>query len=253
MPTKPLVLITGASSGIGAATARKFGKLGYPLALLARRKDRLELLKKELNCPVSIFEVDVCSQERVAEAIASIEKDVGPIDILVNNAGGAFGLDVAYESDLTDWEQCIDVNIKGLLYCTRAVLPSMVKRSCGHIINMGSIAGSYAYPGGNVYGAAKAFVHHFSLNLRADLLGTQVRVSCIEPGLTGGSEFSAVRFKGDQKKANKVYENTNPLLPEDIAEVVYFCTTLPPHANINTLEIMPTSQASGPLSVYRTP
>ncbi len=248
---KPLVVITGASSGIGAATARRFSKERYRLVLLARRLDRLQLLQKELSSQTRVLALDVCSKESVIKTIDEIEKEDGPIDILVNNAGGAFGLEPAHLAKLEDWEQCVDVNIKGLLYCTRAVLPYMVQRNKGHIINMGSIAGTYPYPGGNAYGAAKAFVHQFSLNLRADLLGTKIRVSCIEPGLTSGSEFSLRRFKGDEGRAAHVYEDTEPLRAEDIAEVIYFCTAMPAHANINTIEVMPVAQASGQLAVHR--
>ena len=174
-------MITGASAGIGAAIARRFAKEGYPLALTARRQERLEALKKELGTETAIYALDVQDADAVTSTVAQIEKEHGPIGILVNNAGCAIGLEPAHESKLGDWEQCVDTNIKGVLYCTRAVLPSMVKHNFGHIVNLGSIAGHYPYPGGNVYGATKAFVHQFSLNLRADLLGTQVRVSCIEP------------------------------------------------------------------------
>lgn len=251
MTKKPLIAITGASSGIGAATARKFAKEGYRLALMARRLDRLQELQQQLKVPCAIYQLDVTLADRVAETMDAIEKNEGPIDVLVNNAGGSFGLEPAYECDLKDWEQCVDVNIKGLLYCTRAVLPHMVQRNKGHIINLGSVAGHYPYPGGNVYAASKAFVEHFSLNLRADLLGKQIRVSCIQPGLTAGTEFSVVRFKGDEKRATSVYEQTQPLQAEDIAEVIYFCTSVPAHVNLNTIELMPVDQASGPLAVYR--
>lgn len=248
---KPLVVITGASQGIGAATAKRFSREGYRLVLLARNVERLHEVQKELQSPSAIYELDVRFSDKVIACFEAIEKNEGPIDILVNNAGAAFGLEPAYQSQLEEWDQCIDINIKGLLYCTRAVLPSMVERNRGHIINLGSVAGTYPYPGGNVYGATKAFVHQFSLNLRADLLGTEVRVSCIEPGLVGGTEFSTVRFRGDKQRAATVYEHTEPLLPEDIAETIFFCTALPTRANINTLEIMPVCQASAPLAIHR--
>ncbi len=248
----PLVVITGASAGIGAATARRFAKENYRLALTARRKDKLQDLQKELQTETSIFELDVQDSDAVVSTMAHIEEQHGPIHILVNNAGCALGLESAYEGKLEEWEQMIDTNIKGILYCTRAVLPSMVKHNAGHIINLGSIAGRYPYPGGNVYGATKAFVHQFTLNLRADLLGTKVRASCIEPGLTGGTEFSSVRYHGDQEKVDKTYKNAHVLQPEDIAEVIYFCCSLPAHVNINTLEMMPVSQASGPLAIHRS-
>ena len=253
MSSQPLVLITGASAGIGAAVAKRFAAAGYQLALLARRIDKLDALTQELSGHAVSYEADVRSPYTLFKLIEKIEKDQGPIDVLVNNAGGVFGLEPAYEGKLDEWEQCIDTNIKGVLYCTRAVLPGMVKRNRGHLIQLGSIAGHYPYPGGNVYGATKAFVHQFSLNLRADLLGTQVRVTCIEPGILGGTEFSVVRFRGDQKKADQTYAHIQPLLPNDIAEVIYFCHALPAHVNVNAIEIMPVCQASGPLAIHRSP
>jgi 3-hydroxy acid dehydrogenase / malonic semialdehyde reductase len=249
--SKSLIAITGASSGIGAATAQRFAKEGYPLALLARRLDKLKLLQTKLPTEVAVYELDVTIAEDVASVFKQIEKEKGPIDLLINNAGCAFGLEPAYEGKIEEWEQCLQTNLNGLLYCTRAVLPSMVSRKCGHIINLGSVAGTYSYPGGNIYGATKAFVHQLSLNLRADLLGTEVRVSCIEPGLVAGTEFSVVRFRGDAKAAENPYAGAHALQPEDIAEVIYFCHSLPPHVNINTLEVMPVCQASGPLLIHR--
>ena len=246
------IVITGASVGIGAATAHRFAKEGHTLILLARRKEKLEALQNELGSKKTfIYEIDVTDSNAVVSVFKLIEKEFGHIDILVNNAGGAFGLDFAQNADLNDWEKCIDVNIKGLMYCTHAVLPGMVKRNQGHIVNLGSVAGHYPYPGGNVYGGVKAFVHQFSLNLRADLLGTAIRVTCLEPGLVGGTEFSQVRFHGDKEKAQKIYEGTAPLLPEDIAEVIYFSTSLSPHINLNVIELMPVSQAFSSLSVSR--
>lgn len=241
------IVITGASSGIGAAAARRFAKEGHSVVLLARRKEKLIALRDELDGRQAVFELDVTKQLSVEKVF----KEIGLVDVLVNNAGGAFGLDLAQDANLKEWEQCIEVNINGLIYCTHSVLPGMVKRNQGHIINIGSTAGTYPYPGGNVYSGTKAFVEQFSLSLRADLLGTQVRVSCIEPGLTGETEFSKVRFRGDEAKAKNVYEKTKPLKPEDIAEVIYFCATLPPHVNINTVEMMPVSQAFSPLAVFK--
>ncbi len=248
---KKHVVITGASAGIGLKTAHIFAQNGYRITLIARRVDKLEAVKKELSGDVSLFSLDVTDSDAVDTTFQKIQEN-GPIDILVNNAGAAFGLDLAHEASLDDWEKCIDLNIKGLLYCTHGVLPSMVKLNKGHIINLGSIAATYPYPGGNVYGATKAFLHQFSLNLKADLLGTAVRVSCIEPGLVGGTEFSTVRFKGDKKKASTVYEKTNPLLPENIAEIIFFCASAPSHVNINSIEIMPVMQAFNPLAVHRS-
>lgn len=249
--TNPLVVVTGASSGIGAATARRFAKGHFPLALLARRLDRLEQLKKELTEDTFVYQLDVADSARVEEVVEQIEQEAGPIGVLVNNAGISLDLEPAYEGKKAEWDQCVDINIKGLLYCTRAVLPRMVERNVGQIVNMGSIAGHYPYPGGNIYGATKAFVHQFSLNLRADLLGKNIRVNCIEPGMVGGSEFSVVRFRGDAERAKNVYAKVQPLVPEDIAELVYFCCTLPPHVNLNVIEVMPVMQASAPLAVHR--
>lgn len=248
---KPLVVITGASSGIGAAIAKRFGKENYRLALIARRKSKLEQVQQEISSPTSIHVLDIRSSEEVANTIHQIENEQGPIDILVNNAGVAFGLEKAQECKLEDWEQCVDINIKGLLYCTHAVLPLMVKQNKGHIINMGSIAGHYPYVGSNVYGASKAFVNQFTLNLKADLFGTNLRVTCIEPGLTAGSEFSTNRFRGDEKRASSIYEGTTPLQADDIAEITFLCSSLPPHVNINNIEVMPVVQAQLGLSIFR--
>lgn len=245
------VVITGASSGIGAAAARCFSKEGYRVILLARRKDRLEEIRKELGEKHIALELDVTCRIAVETTFSKIEKEIGPVDILLNNAGAAFGLEPAFQANLDDWEKCINTNINGLVYCTRAALSGMVQRNQGHIINLGSIAGTYPYPGGNVYGATKAFVHQFSLNLRADLIGTFVKVTCVEPGLVGSTEFSNVRFRGDEEMAKKPYQNTIPLSPEDIAETIVFCAKQPPHVNINTIEIMPISQASAHLTIHR--
>jgi len=174
----------------------------------------------------------------------------GKVSLLVNNAGLAVGLDPAWKADLDDWDTMIDTNIKGLTYVTRALLSGMIELGQGHVINLGSIAGSYTYPGANTYGATKAFVERFSLNLRSDLHGTAVRVTNIEPGLAE-TEFSVVRFKGDDDKADSVYKGTKPLQPEDIAESIVWCASLPPHVNINRLEIMPTGQSFGPLPIVR--
>lgn len=251
--SQPIVVITGASAGIGAAAARRFAKESFHVVLVARRLDKLEQLQKELGRDqASIYELDITSREKVEHTFSAIEHNFGAIDILINNAGSALGLDPAHSSDVNEWSQMIHLNLQGLLYCTRTVLPGMVKRNRGHIVNLGSTAGSYPYPGGAVYCGTKAFVHQFSLSLRSDLLGTRVRVSCIEPGLTGGTEFSKVRFRSDQGKAGKVYEGTEPLQPEDVAETIWFCTQLPPHVNINTIEMMPTCQAFSPLAIHRT-
>ena len=246
-----IVFVTGASSGFGTAIARRFARSGALVVAAARRVDRLEALRKELGANVLPVALDVRDREAVQRVAEELPKEFAAIDVLVNNAGLALGLQRAHEADLDDWETMIDTNTKGLVYCTRAVLPGMVQRGRGHVINLGSIAGRYPYPGGNVYGATKAFVRQFTLNLRADLVGTGVRCTDIEPGLSGGTEFSNVRMHGDDAKAAKVYEGTQPLLPEDVAEAVHWVTTLPAHVNVNTIEMMPTSQGPAALTVVR--
>lgn len=244
--TTTTVFISGASSGFGEAIARGYAAKGYQLILAARRYQRLQQLAEQLEVPCHIIELDVRDQAAVQEAIEQIPQPFQHIDILVNNAGLALGLNPAHQVDLEDWDTMIDTNIKGLTYLTRAVTPGMVERMKGHVVNIGSIAGNWPYPGGNCYGASKAFVKQFSLNLRADLSGTGIRVTNIEPGLAE-TEFSVVRFKGDQQKADKVYQGHEPLVAEDIAEAVLWATALPQHVNINRIEVMPTCQSFGPL------
>ncbi|WP_067173700.1 SDR family oxidoreductase [Sulfurospirillum sp. UCH001] len=246
-----IVLITGATSGFGEATAEKFAKAGYKVIVTGRRKERLNALKARLStCDIFPLCFDVTQKEEVFNAIASLPKEYKNIDILVNNAGLALGLEHANEASLDDWERMIDTNIKGLLYVTKAVLPVMVERKTGYIFNIGSTAGSWPYEGGNVYGATKAFVKQFSLNLRTDLKGTHVRVTNIEPGFSL-TEFSDVRFKGDKEKADAVYKNTTPLSKEDIANAIFSLAELPAHVNVNRIEIMPTVQSYAGLSVER--
>jgi len=249
---KKIVLITGASSGFGEGCARRFAQGGYSLILIARRLERLQKLQQQLGGPqkVYIIQLDVRQKKAVETALAKIPATFSKISILINNAGLALGLEASQEADLEDWETMIDTNIKGLLYFTRMILPGMVKRQEGHIINIGSVAGNWPYRGGNVYGATKAFVQHFSRNLRSDVLGSNIRVTNIEPGLAE-TEFSLVRFKGDSKRAKTVYKGTQPLTAADIAEIVFWVCNLPPHININTLEVMPIAQAWGPLEIYR--
>ncbi|RQW03797.1 MAG: SDR family oxidoreductase [Calditrichaeota bacterium] len=246
------VFITGASAGFGESCARRFSREGWKLILAARRIDRLRKLQTELGGAkhVHIVDLDVRNREDVMKAVDELPPDFRKIDILVNNAGLALGLEPFQESKIDNWETMIDTNIKGLLYCTRAVLPGMVNRNRGHIINIGSTAGNWPYPGGNVYGATKSFVQQFSRNLRADALGTNVRITNIEPGLAE-TEFSLVRFKGDKGKASAVYEGVKPLSGDDIAEIVLWVSKLPAHVNINSLEVMPTQQAWGPLAIHR--
>lgn len=244
-----IVLVTGASSGFGYAIAKKFGANNHKVIALARRKSRLESLAKEIpHC--AILPCDICDKTALKESLDSLPDDFKKIDVLVNNAGLALGINPAQECDFSDWEQMINTNIKALSHITHLLLPQMVERKSGHIITIGSIAGRYPYPGGNVYGATKAFVRQFALGLRADLAGSNVRVSDIEPGLAE-SEFSLVRFKGNSDKANALYKNSNALQPQDIAEAVYWVATLPKHININTLEMMPTSQSFSALNVHR--
>ncbi len=241
------ILITGATSGFGKACAEYFAAQGWQLILTGRRTERLEQLKAELGGSVrQIITLDVREREQVFEQLESLSD----VDVLLNNAGLALGLEPAWDVDINDWEVMVDTNIKGLMYCTRALLPQLVKRNSGHIVNIGSTAGAWPYPGGNVYGGTKAFVQQFSRNLRADLLGSQVRVTNLAPGMAE-SEFSNVRFKGDTGEASKVYQGVEPLLPQDIAETVYWIVTRPPHVNINAIEVMPVDQAWGPFSIHR--
>lgn len=245
------VFVTGASAGFGASIARRFAADGDRVVVTARRADRITGLAKELGDSVLPVTFDVRDRAAVAAAVAGLPAEFAEIDVLVNNAGLALGLEPAQNADLDQWDQMVDTNCKGLTYCTRAILPGMVARRRGHVINLGSIAGTYPYPGGNVYGATKAFVHQFSLNLRSDLHGTGVRVTSVEPGLSGGTEFSVVRFDGDQSKADQVYQGVEPLGPDDVAEAVHWTASLPAHVNINVVEMMPVAQSFGPLPVAR--
>jgi 3-hydroxy acid dehydrogenase / malonic semialdehyde reductase len=249
--SKPaIVFVTGASSGFGAAVARRFAADGARVIAAARRTDRLQDLKDEFGGQILPMQLDVRDRARVAAQVAGLPEEFKAIDLLVNNAGLALGLNPAQDADLDDWDQMIDTNCKGLVYCTRAVLPGMVARGRGHVINLGSVAGSYPYPGGNVYGGTKAFVHQFSLNLRSDLHGTGVRVTCVEPGMAD-TEFSLTRFSGDKAKADAVYAGMQPLTPDDVAESIHWAATLPEHVNINTIELMPTTQSFSPFQVAR--
>ena len=246
-----IVFVTGASAGFGEAIARSFVRGGHKVVATARRKDRLEALAQELGDALLPLELDV--RDRAAcEAIPNqLPAEFAAIDVLVNNAGLALGLEPAHQASLDDWQTMIDTNCTGLVQVTRALLPGMVERNRGHVFNLGSIAGSWPYAGGNVYGATKAFVRQFSLNLRADLAGKAIRVTDIEPGLCGGTEFSAVRFHGDTDKAAKVYQDVQPLTAEDIADTIYWIATRPAHVNINTIEMMPVAQSFAGLSVHR--
>lgn len=247
-----IVLITGASSGFGEACARTYAHAGYSLVLAARNIDLLSTLSKQLAAQTTVFceKVDVRNVDSITHFFDSLPIELRAIDILINNAGLALGTEPAHEANLDDWENMIDTNIKGLVRITRHVLRNMVARNSGHIVNVGSIAGSWPYPGGNVYGATKSFVKQFSRGLRADVLGKNIRVTNIEPGMSE-TNFSRVRMKGDDEKAANVYKGTKPLSAQDIAESIFWATSVPEHVNINSLEIMPTCQAWGPLSINR--
>lgn len=245
------ILITGATSGFGRASAELFRSNGWQLIVTGRRKDRLQEMQATLGKEnVHIAAFDVRDRQQVEDMVQAIPEKFRDIDILLNNAGLALGLGPAQEADLDQWETMVDTNIKGLLFMTRRILPMMVARGTGHVINLGSIAGSWPYPGGNTYGATKAFVQQFSRNMRTDLQGTGIRVTNIEPGLAE-SEFSIVRFGGDAAKAATVYEGTKPLTPLDIAEIIYWTASRPAHVNINCVEVMPVCQSWGNLSITR--
>jgi len=249
---KGTVVITGASSGFGRAAAKRFASEGYRLVLMARRLERLTDLASmlEKDAPCHVVELDVRDSKAVSEAFLTLPEPFHQPDILINNAGLALGLSGADAVDLDDWETMVDTNIKGLMYCTRACLPMMVEQGRGHVINMGSVAANWPYPGGNVYGGTKAFVQQFTRNLRADLLGKGVRATVIEPGMCE-TEFSVVRFSGDQSKAAAVYEGMKPLSAEDIADVIVWVALRPAHVNINQIELMPVEQSWSPFAVHR--
>lgn len=246
-----IVLITGASSGFGEEMARRFVREGHRVIAAARRTERLAVLQQELGANLLPVAMDVTEKQSINDALAGLPAAWKEIDVLINNAGLALGIEPAYQASLDEWETMIATNTKGLVTITRAILPEMVARGRGLVINIGSVAGSNAYPGGNVYGATKAFVEQFTRNLRSDLAGTGVRATNLAPGLCGGTEFSNVRFRGDDAAAAKVYEGTVPLTAVDIAETAYWIATLPPHVNINMIEMMPTCQGFGPFIIKR--
>ena len=244
---KKIALITGATSGIGKACAWKFAENNYNLIITGRRKERLEELQKELTekfkINILILNFDVREKEAVEKAISSLNADWKKIDILLNNAGLSVGLNQIQDGIYEDWERMIDTNIKGLLYVSRNIMPIMIKNGFGHIINIGSIAGKETYPKGNVYCSTKYAVDSITKAMRIDLVEHGIKVTQIAPGAVE-TEFSIVRFKGDKDKADKVYKGFEPLRPEDVAEVIYYTTTLPKHVNINDLLLMPTAQAN---------
>lgn len=254
--TKPVdpktltVLVTGATSGFGLAICRRFAGAGARVIACGRRSDRLKALKKELGSRCCASVLDVRDRKAVKAFVSRLPKDFAAIDVAAANAGLALGLGPAQTADLSDWDEMVETNIVGLMHTVRAILPGMVARGRGHVVLMGSTASDFPYPGGNVYGATKAFVKQFALNLRADLLGSNVRVTDIEPGLCE-TEFSLVRFKGDKEKAAAPYQGLTPLSAEDVAEAVFWACTLPPHVNINRIQMMPVTQAFGPFAFKR--
>lgn len=251
MEVQMIAMVTGASSGFGESISRQLVQAGYKVIGTGRRAERLAALADELGEQFLPLAFDVQDKAATRAAIAGLPAAWSEVDLLVNNAGLALGLEPAHKADLEDWEQMIATNINGLTLLTRLLLPGMVARNRGHVINIGSIAGTYPYPGGNVYGATKAFVKQFSLNLRADLAGTAIRVTNVEPGLCGGTEFSNVRFHGDDAKAASVYQGVEAIQPEDIANTVLWISQQPAHVNINSIEIMPVAQTFGPLNISR--
>lgn len=248
-----IVFVTGATAGFGTAITRRYLREGHTVIATGRRAERLAALAAECaGLPLHTAVLDVRDKAAIDAVLAGLPEAFRAIDVLVNNAGLALGVAPAPDALLADWETMVDTNIKGLMYMTHAVLPGMLARGRGHLINLGSVAGHYPYPGGNVYGGTKAFVRQFSLNLRADLAGTPIRVTDVAPGLCSGTEFSTVRFHGDAAKAAGVYANTLALTADDIAETVFWASTLPAHVNVNFLELMPVTQGCGPFHIART-
>jgi 3-hydroxy acid dehydrogenase/malonic semialdehyde reductase len=249
-----IVFVTGATAGFGTAITHRYLREGHTVIATGRRAERLAALAAECaGLPLHTVVLDVRDKAAIDAVLAALPEAFRAIDVLVNNAGLALGVAPAQAASLADWETMVDTNIKGLMYMTHAVLPGMLARGRGHLFNLGSVAGHYPYPGGNVYGGTKAFVRQFSLNLRADLAGTPIRVTDVAPGLCSGTEFSTVRFHGDADKAAAVYANTLALTADDIAETVFWASTLPAHVNVNFLELMPVTQGCGPFHIARTP
>ncbi|MBS7837044.1 SDR family NAD(P)-dependent oxidoreductase [Wohlfahrtiimonas chitiniclastica] len=244
------VVITGVSAGFGQEMARVFAAHGHHVIGIARRTDRLAALKAELNTQFTGFTLDVADRVAATQVVDEIIETFGQVDILINNAGLALGMETADQANFEDWATMVNTNVMGLISLTQLFLPHMVAKNDGYIINMGSTAGSWPYAGGNVYGATKAFVKQFSLNLRADLFGKRIRVTNVEPGLCGETEFSNVRFKGDDDKAAALYDKAEPLTGKDIAEIVFWLANQPKHININRIEVMPTSQSFAGLKVH---
>jgi 3-hydroxy acid dehydrogenase / malonic semialdehyde reductase len=246
-----IALVTGASVGIGEATVRRLVADGWKVIAAARRTDRLAALAAELGEAVLPWTLDMGDAQAVAALPSSLPAGWQVIDLLVNNAGLALGREAAQASSLADMERMIDTNVTGLVRCTQALLPGMVARGRGHVVNVGSIAGHLPYPGGHVYGGSKAFVHQYTLGLKSDLVGTGVRATVVEPGMVGGSEFSQVRFHGDQQKAQAIYTGVDALEPGDVAEAIAWVAAQPPRVNITVLQLMPVDQGPGPTIVHR--
>ncbi|MCZ2496072.1 SDR family NAD(P)-dependent oxidoreductase [Xylophilus sp. Kf1] len=246
-----LILVTGASAGFGEAISERLIGEGHRVVGVARRADRLQAMRDRLGPAFHPLVLDLADEAANLGLPDALPAEWREVDVLVNNAGLALGMDKAQSARVEDWRRMIDINVIGLTLLTRAVLPGMVARGRGHVVNVGSTAGTYPYPGGNVYGATKAYVRQFSLNLRADLVGTPVRVTNIEPGMVGGTEFSVVRFNGDEAEARKRYAGVTALTAADIAETVSWVCGLPPHVNVNTIELMPVAQTFGPLVISR--
>lgn len=242
--------VTGATAGFGAAIAKRFLSAGARVVVAGRRKDRLDALAAESGGRAHPLVLDLTDGDAIKAAFASLPSDFAAIDVLVNNAGLALGLESAEAVPLDDWDTMVATNVSGLIACTRAALPGMVERGCGHVISIGSVAATNPYAGATVYGATKAFVAQFMRSLKCDMLGKGVRTTNVAPGLSQ-TEFSAVRFKGDAAKADQIYAGVEPLSPEDIAEAVFWAANLPPHVNINEIEMMPACQAPAPTIIKR--
>ncbi len=249
-PRDMIVFITGATSGFGAAAARRFVSEGAKVVATGRREDRLEALADELGSACHPLPLDVTSHDGVKAAVAGLPGPFREISVLVNNAGAALGLGPAYEADMSLWQRMLDTNINGVVYCTHAILPGMVERNRGHIVNIGSVGGRQPNPGSNIYGGTKAFVHLFSKNVRAECFGKEIRVTCVEPGVAR-SEFNLVRYDGDVAKAEAGYAGLEVLTSEDVADAIYYCVALPDHINVNVIQLMPVMQAYSPWRLHR--
>ena len=249
-PQDMIVFITGATSGFGSASARRFVAEGARVIVTGRRKDRLEALKQELGDACHALPLDVTHYDGVKAAVDGLPEEFKDISVLVNNAGLALGMGPAYASDLNDWKTMLSTNVNGVVYCTHVILPGMVERNYGHIVNIGSVGGRQPNPGSNVYGSTKAFVHLFSKNVRSECFGKEIRVTCVEPGIAR-SEFNLVRYEGDEQKADAGYAGLEPISSEEIADSIYYCVALPDHININVIQLMPVMQAYSPWNMYR--